>query len=357
MENTITATTSFALYHLPGAEDVVYISDEAPLTLDAYDALPNEAGFVIAPFQINPQTPLLFLRPRSVERIPLEALPQEEVQYAFTNDEAAEREDYAKSFAVVERALRDRQARKVVLSRRMQLHLEGDAPIDARALMAKACRLYPRNFVAVWHTPQSGTWMVATPECLLEQITPTLWRTMALAGTMSWEAGAPMGRHAYWSPKDKAEQEFVRDYIRECILPYAEQLEMSHTYPVRAGELAHLRTDFTFTLAQPSDAGRLLSDLHPTPAVCGLPTSEAREIIAQAEPHSRRYYAGFAGPWHLEAATHLYVSLRCMHLDLLGSNCTLYAGGGILRASSEGAEWWETVRKAGTMLRVLGVNC
>ena len=121
-------------------------------------------------------------------------------------------------------------------------------------------------------------------------------------------AGAPMGRHAYWSPKDKAEQEFVRDYIRECILPYAEQLEMSHTYPVRAGELAHLRTDFTFTLAQPSDAGRLLSDLHPTPAVCGLPTSEAREIIAQAEPHSRRYYAGFAGPWHLEAATHLYVS-------------------------------------------------
>ena len=101
MENTITATTSFALYHLPGAEDVVYISDEAPLTLDAYDALPNEAGFVIAPFQINPQTPLLFLRPQSVERIPLEALPQEEVQYAFTNDEAAEREDYAKSFAVV----------------------------------------------------------------------------------------------------------------------------------------------------------------------------------------------------------------------------------------------------------------
>ena len=81
------------------------------------------------------------------------------------------------------------------------------------------------------------------------------------------------------------------------------------------------------------------------------------EIIAQAEPHSRRYYAGFAGPWHLEAATHLYVSLRCMHLDLLGRNCTLYAGGGILRASSEGAEWWETVRKAGTMMRVLGVNC
>lgn len=356
MENPITTAASFALYHLPGAEDVVFISDEAPLQLDAYDALPDAPGFVIAPFQLENHSPLLFLRPQSLEHIPLEALPQEDVEFAFSNDEAAERAEYGKSFAVVERALRDRKARKVVLARRMQLHLEGDAPIDVRGLMAKACRLYPRNFVAVWHTPQSGTWLVATPECLLEQVTSTLWRTMALAGTMSWEAGAPMGRHAYWSPKDRAEQEFVRDYIRECILPYAEQLEMSHTYPVRAGELAHLRTDFTFTLAQPSDAGRLLSDLHPTPAVCGLPTSEAREIIAQAEPHSRRYYAGFAGPWHLEAATHLYVSLRCMHLDLLGRNCTLYAGGGILRASSEGGEWWETVRKAGTMLRVLGVN-
>ena len=46
-----------------------------------------------------------------------------------------------------------------------------------------------------------------------------------------------------------------------------------------------------------------------------------------------------------------------MNLDIAGRNCTLYAGGGILRASTEGGEWWETVRKAGTMLRVLGVNC
>ena len=49
--------------------------------------------------------------------------------------------------------------------------------------------------------------------------------------------------------------------------------------------------------------------------------------------------------------THLYVSLRCMQIaeDL----CRLYAGGGILRESTEESEWRETKAKLAAMKQLL----
>ena len=43
-------------------------------------------------------------------------------------------------------------------------------------------------FIALVHTPQSGMWLTATPEILLEG-SGCDWRTIALAGTMRLEDG------------------------------------------------------------------------------------------------------------------------------------------------------------------------
>jgi isochorismate synthase len=60
------------------------------------------------------------------------------------------------------------------------------------------------------------------------------------------------------------------------------------------------------------------------------------------------------GPLHMTSAstdnsfeTHLYVSLRCMKIT--GNDCTLYAGGGLLRDSVLDQEWHETEVKMQTM--------
>ena len=45
--------------------------------------------------------------------------------------------------------------------------------------------------------------------------------------------------------------------------------------------------------------------------------------------------------------THLYVTLRCMQLS--ETCCRLYAGGGLLKESSELSEWQETEAKLDTM--------
>jgi len=55
-----------------------------------------------------------------------------------------------------------------------------------------------------------------------------------------------------------------------------------------------------------------------------------------------------------QATTHLYVSLRCMNIDSTG--CHLYAGGGLMKDSTEEQEWQETEAKLGTMRRVLDIR-
>ena len=50
--------------------------------------------------------------------------------------------------------------------------------------------------------------------------------------------------------------------------------------------------------------------------------------------------------------THLYVSLRCMNIE--GGLYHLYAGGGLLKDSSEEMEWQETEAKLQTMRKILG---
>ena len=56
------------------------------------------------------------------------------------------------------------------------------------------------------------------------------------------------------------------------------------------------------------------------------------------------------GPLGLDE-THLYVSLRCMNID--GSICHLYAGGGLLKDSILNQEWLETEAKLQTMRQIM----
>jgi isochorismate synthase len=55
-----------------------------------------------------------------------------------------------------------------------------------------------------------------------------------------------------------------------------------------------------------------------------------------------------------EAQTHLYVSLRCMNIE--GSTYHLYAGGGLLKGSTEEQEWQETEAKLETMRRCIATK-
>ncbi|KVH98715.1 ADC synthase [Cynara cardunculus var. scolymus] len=83
----------------------------------------------------------------------------------------------------------------------------------------------------------------------------------------------------------------------------------------------------------------ILSSLHPTPAVCGFPTEEARVLIAETEMFDRGMYAGPVG-WFGGGESEFAVGIRSALVEK-GLGALIYAGTGIVEGSSSSQEWDE----------------
>lgn len=333
---------NFALYRLPYDDTYTEIHSDRPAEcLPSLCCIGKESGFVIAPFDCScKDTPIVRICPDKVEK------------KSVDEDEALHRGGFVKSrdmsvayaddFRRFHDAVASGRFGKLVLSRTRETAY--DAP-DLRRLFIDACRRYPRLAVMLVSTPVTGTWLVATPEKLLTG-DGTWWKTMALAGTMPYAEG-----FQEWSRKNQQEQHFVETYIEKCIDVFGCDIIKDGPFTRRAGNLVHLCTDFRFHLTEGSVIGDVLTALHPTPAVCGLPKDEAFMFIKNNEHAPRLYYSGFMGPVGIDGKTDIYVSLRCARLD--NGKATLYAGGGIMPESMVESEWEETENKMQTIGDVL----
>ena len=316
--------SAYAIYRLPHEDHATLIrqTEGNPVELHSLTELNGKQGFVVVPFEVKSETPILLIRPDEVEEIEVKDVLTE---YPLTSTPLARCAD-----------------EKI------------DEKLEPMELFYRACAMYPRLFIALVETEKSGCWLTATPEILLDG-KGNDWRTIALAGTMKLEGDQlnGEGETLRWSTKNIQEQRIVATYITECLEQFTSDFGEEGPKTVRAANLVHLRSDFTFKLDDNNHIGDILNTLHPTPAVCGLPKREAFKFIVKNEHTPRRYYSGFMGPLGA-TETHLYVSLRCMNID--GDTCHLYAGGGLLKDSTEEQEWLETEAKMETMRRLLYVQ-
>lgn len=357
--------TAFAIYRLPLSDRCIKVEQTAgkPEEMPSLASLNGRRGFVVAPFAASTDCPVLLIRPDKTTSIAVSELPDctDITPRAILTE--ADRTVYAADFQRFHSQILAGNFQKIVLSR-CATAVAVSKP-SLLQLFSRACRMYPRMFVALVSTASSGTWLTATPEILLKG-ERGLWETMALAGTMPLSDGqlsfdnppASMGesddKGIDWSAKNIREQRFVASYIAESIAPFAANVTEKGPYTVRAGNLVHLRSDFSFTLNHTKQLGNLLDALHPTPAVCGLPKRSALKFILDNETTPRRYYSGVIGPIDADGLTNLCVSLRCM--EIISDKYRLYAGGGLVDASTETAEWLETEAKMGTMGSVIGLE-
>jgi len=150
------------------------------------------------------------------------------------------------------------------------------------------------------------------------------------------------------------EQEYVTRYIHDVLREFrVKDYRVSSPYVKKAGNLLHLRTDFSLGLEKITDRlWEFVDAMHPTPAVAGQPKEEAICFIKQLEPHDRDYYTGFMGPVNRERGTDLFVNLRCMKIT--PGYISLYVGGGITLDSDPEEEWNETHWKAESLMKFLG---
>lgn len=241
---------------------------------------------------------------------------------------------------------------KVVPSRQKFIDLPPE--FDVVQAFQQLCTAYPNALISFVSTPETGTWLGASPEILVSTENGTIFRTVALAGTQPYREGMNL-REVTWTQKEIEEQALVERYVISCFKKIRVREYDEHgPKTVVAGNLLHLKSDFTVDMKAinfPQLGSVMLQLLHPTSAVCGMPLEAARTYLQEKEGYDREFYAGFLGPVNIDQQMHIFVNLRCM--KILDSKAVLFAGAGVTSDSVASREFEETEMKLNTLLRVL----
>lgn len=301
-----------------------------------------EGGFALGTFDgrmytIRPEEELPFDRLNDT----LEYLAGKETGMYYMPYRSTTRETYDDGLDRIIGTLADNE--KTVYSRVITRQGNLDAEVSFKSL----CEAYPDAFVFSVSTPDTGTWLGATPEILLQGDGTDSFRTMALAGTRKRGTTEP------WDEKNIVEQRIVADYIADILDSHCLEYEASETIVRAAGPIEHLCRDFLISGLHPADREsfrEFISDLYPTPALCGFPKENAMRMILDTERHVRGLYGGFCGP--LDGyRSDLNVVLRSVRFR--PDRLAMFTGGGITEASEPDEEWLETECKAASILSKL----
>ena len=348
---------TFAAYRFPNQTEQVLMVQKNQET-EEIDDLTNVTqlkGFLIAPFLQTENNKMFLIRPDFYFKGDVSG-----EQFAtlskikFSKEDAATRlpnevskEEYLQQINSITDSIKKNQVQKVVLSRvKIVSH---ESCCQMQEIFLKLCDTFPNAFVYIFKT-KGHFWVGATPEPFAF-LKNNIFQTSSVAGTK--ENIEAYQKFDNWESKEKQEQQYVSDYIDTVLQnSHWENIQHNGPYVKQAGNLLHLRTDFSSNASiMNGNIGNLLQNLHPTPAVCGFPKSKALEIIRSVEKHDREYYSGFLGPVGMKNPITLFVNLRCM--QIVDSKMILYSGGGLTIDSHPEDEWYETEIKAGTLLSVI----
>ncbi len=286
--------------------------------------------------QISFKGDILEINPAEFDNISItsETLNSNTAKYS-----AETKEEYCNTLEQVIAVIKENNLPKLVYSRR-KIVTDFNA-INYRESFKNLCTSYPNAFRYLFNDGQNA-WMGAFSEVLGKYSKLTHeFETMALAGTL------PIAEE--WSEKEIEEQKPVSTYILDILKKYSDHVEQSETYDHISGNIKHLRTDFKTTI-RPEDLDRIIQDLHPTPAVCGIPKDFCNENIRQYEKFPREFYAGYIKV-ETEESILYFVNLRCARL--YKDAVHIFVGGGITAQSNPEKEWRETELKSEAILKNL----
>ncbi len=229
--------------------------------------------------------------------------------------------------------LQENKAHKIVISREKWIKNPEIHPIRSFLFL---CNKYPDSFCHLSYWNKEEIWLGATPE-ILGTFENSVFRTMSLAGTL------PDEDRFLWEEKEIKEQKLVTEYVRKKLKDYSPYIFSNGPTTLHLGHLKHLVTYLSVQLENPSLLSGLIQNLHPTPAVCGLPLDTSRNFILKEEGYDRDFYAGYIGLKTPDFEKY-FVNLRCAKLYKNGA--LLFIGGGITAQSNPEKEWEETELKS-----------
>ena len=243
---------------------------------------------------------------------------------------------------------------KVVLCR----SVKGTSPNQPFSAMGslKRLQLQHTNAYSFAIEREDGSAFVgATPETLVRVHGGHL-ETHALAGTAARgntpEEDRALAGALIECDKNREEHALVVEAIERHLTPYCERLVVqAEPQIVALPQLQHLCSEVRGSLEPGAHVLDIVHALHPTPAVSGWPTDEAKSWLEEHEAMQRGWYAGAIGWFNRQGDGTFAVSIRSALLQ--GNTAIAYAGAGIVPDSNPDAEWTETQWKLTTVQQAL----
>ncbi|BAV94396.1 chorismate-binding protein [Ichthyobacterium seriolicida] len=298
----------------------------------------KERGFIFSPFENEEIKESVFIRRDNFYEISFEHIISEETEPCLLrtdNSTTTLKSEHIENINKAIEQIKKGHLTKVVLSRIEVIDRESFSIINT---FKKLLVNYTNAFVYLWYHPKIGLWMGASPELLLN-IKDKIITTASIAGTTK-----AVGDEVVWSDKEIDEQKIVTSYIENILsINKINDIRILPLENARIGNISHIKNVITGVLDDNSTLEKLLSNLHPTPAVCGVSKDKSIHFILKNERHKRSFYSGFLGEINILDRANIFVNLRCM--EICHNDLILYAGGGIIIHSIPEDEWLETENK------------
>jgi len=236
------------------------------------------------------------------------------------------------------------EIKKIVLARKVELVLSEEINLTNSLKTLRSS--YPNCCVFAYHKGNS-TFFGATPE-LLARISNHKIEVDAIAGSINRGATDDEDKKLETillnNKKDLDEHQYVRDHLTNALKNFGDNISFNKTPSVKKlKNIQHLLTKITAELKDTSRIMSILSELHPTPAVCGFPKDAALNLIKKIENQKRGLYSGIIGWFNLNNEGEFAVSIRSAVTR--GNKLSAFAGNGIVEGSEPDDEFEETEMK------------
>lgn len=230
--------------------------------------------------------------------------------------------------------------KKLVLARSIRSRAE--TPIPVAPILGKLHERFEENCTIFSITRDGKTFLGASPETLV-RLQNGIVETEALAGSIPNfpEANiSELAEQLLSDDKERREHQAVVDFIAEKFQKMGLRAEFPQTPEIVVlPNILHLRTPIRARANPEIRILDIVSALHPTPAMCGVPAEVARKKIIETEPFPRGNFAGPLGFYKSNGEGFFAVGIRCA--EICGCEIRLFAGSGLVAGSTPEREFAE----------------
>lgn len=270
----------------------------------------------------------------------------------LTQEDVTDSSHFKQAVTSALRSIQSQQINKVVLAHAVDVY--SPLPFQLAHSLNNLRTLYPDCYIFAVSNGQGQQFVGASPERLTRLHNFSLL-TDALAG--STQRGrtecedAHLANRLLTSAKELHEHQVVIDFIVDRLAQLGLTPNLSPLRLLQLSNIQHLHTPIHASVPTNVHLLDIVSELHPTPAVAGVPRKVACEHIHRYEAFERSLYAAPIGWVDHQGNGEFAVGIRSALLN--GCQARLFAGAGIVAGSNPDRELAEVQLKLQALLTAL----